>query len=439
MIDYKWMRFAFAGLLICSIFPKPGFAIGENLDSDILPVVINMYAGDTRVLDVRPVERVAVGSGKLLQVEVINDNQLLLIANNVGETVVHLWRKDGTEAWIKININVSDLSRVESDVRMLLKSLPEIEISRTRDHVVISGTGLSNRALAWVGKVQKLYPQVVAFVGGAPLEMRDMVQMDVRIMEIDSSTLSSLGINWQNAIGGPVLGFADDFNTNNLFRIPQEFNGAALPLEIDGSRTFFGITTNLSSIINLLKTEGKAFELATPTLSARSGGTADFLVGGEIPIPVSSALGQTNVLYKEYGIQLHIEPVTDADNNVLATVSAEISQIDPTITVNGFPAFLTRRVESQINVKSGQTIAISGLVDTRASETFDKLPFLGDIPILGALFRSRNFRSGRTELVIFVTPHIINAKSPQNQEMIEKSNAMLEEFKNTLGENLLME
>jgi len=134
---------------------------------------------------------------------------------------------------------------------------------------------------------------------------------------------------------------------------------------------------------------------------------------------------------------LHIEPVINSDGDIAANLETELSRVDPSINVNGFPGFITRRVSAELNVREGQTIVISGLVDANASKSFDKVPGLGQIPILGALFSSRNFRSDRTELVIFVTPYVIDAESSKNKEMIARSNALRDQMRADVGADLV--
>ena len=147
--------------------------------------------------------------------------------------------------------------------------------------------------------------------------------------------------------------------------------------------------------------------LAEPNLTTRSGETASFLAGGEFPIQSVSGLGAVDVEFKEYGIKLDIEPVVDENQNIVSRVMAEVSSIDPSVSIGSIPGLLTRKTESVINVKNNETIVISGLVSSEMSKSVSKFPFLGEIPILGELFKSRDFRDKKSELVIFVTPTIV--------------------------------
>ena len=149
--------------------------------------------------------------------------------------------------------------------------------------------------------------------------------------------------------------------------------------------------------------------LATPELSTRSGGKAEFLAGGQIPMTTPGANGgPATVTYKDYGIKLTIEPSADEFNNVSTVLNTEISSVDSANSVNGNPGFLTRKTSSEFNVQAGKTIVISGLVNSELSTAASKVPGLSEIPVLGALFKSNNFRAGRTDLVILVTPMVID-------------------------------
>jgi pilus assembly protein CpaC len=306
-------------------------------------------------------------------------------------------------------------------------------------NVVITGSDLSPHAAAKVVAVQKIYPRVVNFSTVDPVAMQPMVLMDVQVMEFDRNALEELGIRWDTSISGPTGGLVKDFTTNDYYRVvpDQESQFQDLPLDLPGTQAFMGIATTIASRINLLVNKGKAYALASPQLSARSGGAAEFLAGGEVPIPLASAFGQTDVTFKEYGIRLHIEPVVNENNEVLASMMTEVSRIDPSVSVAGIPGFITRRAKSEVNVRSGETIVISGLTDLNAARSVDKFPFLGDIPILGRLFRSDNFRANRTELVIFITPRVVDPQSSENREVIDAGKAIRQGFEQTIGQDII--
>ena len=153
--------------------------------------------------------------------------------------------------------------------------------------------------------------------------------------------------------------------------------------------------------------QGDARILASPELTAKSGGKARLQVGGEIPIPLAGAFGTQTVEFKPYGIIFSIEPVIDGSDIITAKLSTELSQIDPAVTVAGIPGFLTRSTSTEISVRPGQMIALSGLVNSELSNAIDKVPGIGNMPIFGRLFRSDDFRNKRSDLVVLLEPEII--------------------------------
>jgi pilus assembly protein CpaC len=178
---------------------------------------------------------------------------------------------------------------------------------------------------------------------------------------------------------------------------------------------------------------GDAGVLASPELATRSGGEAKFLAGGQVPLPVTSPTGQISVTFKDYGIKLNVMPVVDDNNLIQAKLETEVSSIDPSVRVQGIPGFLTRSTSSDINLKSGQTIVLSGLVNQDLSNNINKFPWLGDVPILGVFFKSKNFQANRSDLVMFVTPTVVDPSSTANQQRLDKGKQLRDRFEGILG------
>lgn len=417
-------------LSLCPAYAGPGTDFQE----------LHLFVGEVKILPTTPVRRVAVGNGKLLSVTVIKNRQLLLLADDAGDTSLHVWTKDGRERDFTVHISTADVAQTLREVSSMLREVKGARVRAVGGRVVIEGHHLSREEMTQVADIAKLFPQVLNLARQEKLRMERMVYMDVRIMEFNKKALNNLGIDWQSNIPGPAFGTVGDFVTNDLYRAPSTTTALQpfqLPLRVSPFQSYLGIATELASRINLLVTRGEAYQLASPQLSTRSGGEAKFLAGGQVPIPVTTGLGQTNVIFKDYGIRLNIKPVADDKGDVLATIQTEVSSIDPSVTVLGVPGFLTRKTEAEINVHDGQTMVISGLVDATAARSVNKLPGFGDIPILGHLFRSTEFRNSRTDLVIFVTPRVVDAASAQNKAAIEKSDRLMKQFKDSLGEGIV--
>lgn len=350
------------------------------------PVKLDMFVGQVHVLRDVALETVAIGNGKLIKVKTMPRRQLLIIAEKPGSTSLHLWHKDGTESAYNIRIAEAD---------------PELRVRREK-----------------------------------------MIHMDVKIVEFRKQALRKLGINWAKQADGPGFAIAGDFQSSTLFRgSTSNATFDNLPLNVRPFQAWFGIATEITSRLNYLATTGDAVTLAEPRLSCRNGGVAKFLAGGEVPYPVTSALGQTNVQFKEYGIRLNISPIADPTGFIAAKILAEVSQIDPSVTVQDVPGLITRRTETEMNVREGETIVISGLMNAESSRDTDKIAGLGDIPILGWLFKSENFRNQLTELVIFVTPRIFDPGVSPDADRLraarERRGARLEEIRGVLDVDLL--
>jgi pilus assembly protein CpaC len=431
--------------LRCVLFVAAAFGLVgvSNAQMTTLPNQLNMYGGQVLVhTSTRPLARVAVGNGDVLEVTTIEKRQLVLIAGagKTGETTVHLWYEDGGQRSIQVIVNAKDISATSAALRQMLGPDSTAQISDVAGNVVVSGE-LRPEDAAQIEAIKTLFPNVIDLSTTDLVAMQPMVLMDVRIMEVKRDGLRKLGIAWQNQIDGPIGAAIKDISTNDFYRVVPKggvFDDIIddLPDRINPMQSYFGIATSIASKINLLTQTGNAYELASPQLSARSGGVATFLAGGEIPLPLVGAFGQTSVEFKEYGIRMNIQPVVNRNNEISATIMTEISKLDRSVEVAGIPGLLTRKTETEFNVRDNETIVLSGLVDIEGSKGFSGIPGLANIPILGRLFRSDDFNKGRTDLVVFVTPRVITPDHELNIDAIQKSDRLLEEFEETIGSEI---
>ena len=405
---------------------------------------ISMFLGEIKIIEVGAIDRVAVGKGDLLSTTMLDNGQLLLLAEKNGETTVHIWYSDGSESDIKVQILVSDQDRLVHELQTLLADLPGVEVKVVGQKIFLTGylnciAGQEDcEESKTIKTVQGVYKDVINLTRvraqAAPIIMPSskMVSMSVKITEFNTNKLSKLGINWSDVISGPFAGFGHNVVGNSVFGATSIIDGtnlaAELPLNINPVLGTFGLATGIASAINLLISTGDAILLAEPRLSARSGGKAEFLAGGEIPV-VTSSISGTDVEYKEFGIILNISPIVDDENNIMATINTELSAVDFSNAVGDVPAFITRKTTTDVFMKDGETLVLSGLIDRSLGESIDKFPILGDIPILGALFRSTDWNNDLTELVIFVTPTVFDAKSQFNQERIQRRDDLIQLFK----------
>ena len=382
-----------------------------------LPGRVDLFVGDSRVLAVRPA-RIAVGNGKVLSVSPVSAGQLVLIGEAPGSTVLQLWLRDGRQHRILVQVSQNDLNTTLDSVRELLSGTEGVQARISGRRIVLDGEAAGARARERAAAIATLYPGLVLdFVG--KLGWESMLHFDVRIVEFRRGRLRDLGIRWRDEINGPSAGVIADFVSNDRFRVVPAESGlpqqvvVGLPNRITSAARYLGIATTLDSRIRLLEQRGEATIVAEPTLSCRSGGTARFVAGGEIPVPIINGLGSTDVEFKEYGVILDVKPVADASGAVFARVETELSDVDNSRSVLGIPGLLKRRSATDINLRDGETLVIAGLTSRQRSTQDAGLPGLSRIPLGGRLFGTRAGRREDSELVIFLTPRIIRAEQAE--------------------------
>jgi pilus assembly protein CpaC len=248
------------------------------------------------------------------------------------------------------------------------------------------------------------------------------VTLKVRIAEVNRSMLKQLGVNLlANSTGGFNFGIAQgggihlpDVSCVSNCGVPKVIR-SALGSTLTASGHFLGL--DILSSLDLAQTDGLATTLAEPNLTALSGETASFLAGGEFPIPVEQGNNAISVEYKQYGVGLAFTPIVLADGRISMRVRPEVSELSDAgslkLSSTVVPSLVTRRAETTVELGSGQSFMIAGLLQNKNSNNVSKAPFLGDLPILGMLFRSTKFQRDETELVIVVTPYLVRPVSRQ--------------------------
>jgi pilus assembly protein CpaC len=394
-----------------------------------LPAQITMHVGEIRVLNLRDIDTVAVGSGKVISTTVIHkDRDLMILAEEAGESSVYIWDKTGRRFSAQIRVNTRDIGRIRQEVGDALAGLgTQISIKNIGEKVVVEGKNLSSEASALVAEVAKSYPSVTNLTTGRGVidkTFADMIHFDLQFLEVKRSAASDLGVKWDSATsGGIFFGLLDDIFTNqsNGFRVIPSTTSSTdwtkMPSE-KSTKWYLGSSFTLGSVINLLVSKGDAYVLAAPKLTTRRGGKAKFLAGGEIPLTAISSNGATSITFKQYGIMLNINADWTPDEIISGAVQAEVSSIDSSVTVQGNPGFLTRRTENEFSLHDGDTIVLSGLINKEGAKAIDKLPFLGDIPVLGTFFKNTDGSNKDNELIVFITPRLIKPSSALNVEAI---------------------
>ena len=389
-----------------------------------------MFVGESRVFPTPGVARIAVGNGQIVTATALDEKDVMVFANGVGTSSLFVWNKDGRHQRIKVTIVPGDVTRYAREISAFLTAVPRARTSIIGDKVIVEGDDLSDLDLAKIDELAKRYPQIVNFTNR--LGWEQMVLMDVKVVEFPINELREIGLRWSAAGGAVVGGIWSPIRRNdnganqiNPQLIPAPpivgIGGLAAP---SGLQVLSLLNLGLSAQLSLLAQNGTATILAEPQLSARNGARASFLAGGEYPYTVSTINGPT-VLFKPYGIRLDIQPRVDRNGVIRALVDSEVSAIDPSIVTVAGPALSTRKTSTEFNLRAGETLVLSGLVSRRTSVNIDKVPFLGDIPILGALFRSKRFQNDETELVVFVTPTVVDSHSRGLADRVEQTNDKL--------------
>lgn len=356
---------------------------------------------------------VAVADPAIADVQVISPRMLYVNGRGVGETsLIAVDAGDNIiyETTVNVTHNLSRLKRAAEE----LSPNNELVATSTDNAIILKGKVDSP---ASAEKLQRLANSFLRGDGQSVINMMDtsatdQVMLKVRIVEVARNELKRFGINWESILS------SGDF----LFGLAQGrdlVTAGALTRSAGGDNTlsvgFNDGATNINAAIDALESDGLLTVLAEPNLTTRSGTAANFLAGGEFPITVVQASTGTqpvaSVEYREFGVSLQFTPVVMSADKISLTVLPEVSSLDFAngVEQNGFtvPALRTRRASTTVDLGTGQTFAIAGLLRNDQGNNIDKFPILGDVPILGALFRSSEFQNQQTELVILVTPYIV--------------------------------
>ena len=319
--------------------------------------------------------------------------------------------------------------------KRLVQSMPGVIVSSLDNQILFEGE-------VSVEKLDLLTEIVANTEGGILLaetpnfDKQPMVRIDVNILEVSRNDIKNIGINWSDSLAGPAGAIFTNVIKSDAFGIASEDPNGAITDEIidslasnaSGFYDYLGITSSITSQINLIEETGAGKILASPKLVAASGSEATFQSGGSFPIPAISATGVPTVSFQNYGIILDIVPVVEG-STIRANVSAVVSTIDFSVVVNGIPGLLSRDTSTTINMLDGNTIAISGLASISDAKGVDKLPFFGDLPILGPLFRTTSTRQEEKEVIILVTMNLIEPGDELDSSLQEDTVSHIEELK----------
>ena len=379
---------------------------------------LNLSKGTGNIVRLNsPMSDVFVANDAIADVQVRSSTQLYIFGKGAGETTVYATNKAGRVVYAA-NVRVgTNTGSVDEMIRL---AMPDANIQATpmNNLVLLTGTVASPNDVAEAQRLVQAYvgpeTQVVSRLRSAtPLQ----VMLKVRVAEVNRSILKKVGMNLLSKDGtsGTKFGVASGNGTAVTSSNPFSLNNLTGGTTLGIAGKLFGL--DLLGSLDLAQTDGLVTTLAEPSLTALSGETASFLAGGEFPIPVGQGNGAIGVEYKQYGVGLAFTPIVLADGRISMRVRPEVSELSDagSVTLGGYkiPALTTRRAETTVELGSGQSFMIGGLLKNSHSNSVQKAPFLGDLPILGALFRSTSFQKDETELVIIITPYLVRPTSGQ--------------------------
>lgn len=451
-------------LMVCILFPGAG-PLAATLGG-----TVRLTLGQQTVLDVpAPLEQVAIGDPKVVDVKIISEGrQILITATGKGTTDVLTWDMYGKQTSTVVQVILKDVRLIRNEVEGILGEVEGVDVRVVGERVVIDGEVYTRRDFERIKTVAAIYPSEVTmlarmsssvtrliaseinrslmkngyadvraegigskiFLEGTVLKQddldtidklanayfdtcvnlirvggvaEDLVLIDIHFVELGKQFLEKVGMDWDD---GARFEITDLQYTIDLVKSGADSGS----LNIEAARNF-------GANLNLLESNAIARTLAHPVLVCKSGEEAEFVAGGEIPIVLILA-DRAVVEYKKYGIILKVSPLAHRDGRVSAAVEAESSALDAAVTVNDYPGILTRSVDTYVTMDRDKVLVLSGLVDQRDAKAVDKVPVIGSFPILGELFKSRDFTNNDTELVIFLTARLMSPESETNREML---------------------
>jgi pilus assembly protein CpaC len=368
----------------------------------------------TFITTVSRLKRVYVSDPLVVDSFTSSPRQIVVTAKIPGVSSLILWDEAGNSAtyWVSSDVNVGSLQKE------IHEALPNdnIRVEGQQDRVSLSGTVWSDASAGAAVKLASLYTKNVVNSVIVRQLHGSQVKLKVQIIEIDRSKLAQFGINL----------FSQGKNTSNVttgqFPSTQTYTpgSATAPATLTSSNPlnllFYNFDVNFGFTLQDLQNKNIAQILAEPTITTLSGQKASFLAGGEFPFPVvqgsSGGLTSITIQFRPYGVKLEFTPLVNDDGTIQLKVAPEVSALDYTnaVTISGYtiPAISTRRADTQVELRDGQSFAISGLLDHRTTDIFSKMPGIGDVPVLGQLFRSKNVNHSTVELMVVVTPMLID-------------------------------
>jgi pilus assembly protein CpaC len=392
------------------------------------PAPLRVMVGKSLLINTTDrLKRVSVTDPEVADALVVTATQVLVHGRSPGEVSLLIWDEYERSRSFDLRVDV-DVTAAAEEIKRIFPD-EQIDVSASRSAIVLSGHVTTEDVTKHAGMVAGAYSKnVINVLSFGPVGAQEIL-LEVKFAEVDRTAVTQLGVNLfstgaANTVGTTTTG---QFGGFQISRGAETTGGATTGsssqtnINLNQALNLFLFRTdiNLGAVVQALQQKNLLQILAEPNLIAVNGKEASFLAGGEFPFPIvqpGQGFTAVTIQFREFGVKLKFTPVIMPNNNIHLQVVPEVSQLDFTnaLTISGFtvPALSTRRAQTEFEVQDGQSFVIAGLMDNRLTDQYSKIPGLGDIPILGNLFRSKNAQKSATELVVLCTVHRI---SPSNE------------------------
>jgi pilus assembly protein CpaC len=421
---YSTRFFVVLATVLLSVFPLRAQDQNTNATftntQEVIP--INVLVGQSKLITFgSPIERFSVSNPEIAEAVLVGSNQVVVNGKAFGQINFIAWEK-ATGRFLVFDVYVrTNLSLIDSQIRALFPK-DDIRLSQANGSVVMSGQVSDPRIAMQAEAVIQAAGFKTVNLLESPVKNQSQVQLMVRVAEVNRSKLRELGSSYLYQSSPGSGGFVSGGGPGNLSSAANGILTGAF-----GGLNLFVLGGNAATMIKAMQTNGALRSLAEPNLIAMNGQEASFLAGGEFPIPViqsSSSAGvgsAVTIIFKEYGVRLNFKPTIIDEDHIRLELEPEVSTLDSTngVRFEGFliPALRTRRAKTGIELRDGQSFALAGLLDNSETQSLSKIPGIGDIPIIGNLFKSKNFQKNETELMFIVTAQMVK---PVNRDDVPR-------------------
>lgn len=409
------------GLLLAAAMLSFGSACAAE------PVEVSL--NESKYMAASGITRLAVGNPDIADVQLLSSGDFLLVGKKAGTTSLIVWSDGGRRTEYTVYVAGNDRGMASAIQDAI--GYPKVHVQMIEDRVMLRGKVENQYEHDTALKIAGLY---TGGDGSGVIDLLEMehpsqIRLEAQIIEINSDYTKNLGIQyWSQTPGSNSNSDSSTGNSNSgitvgtagLFYGGEDFSSNRKHGGWLGSHVA-NVNVTLQALIN----EGKARILSRPSITTMSGKTANILIGGRIPIPVSDGNGNVSIDWHEYGMKLNIEPVVDSEDKITSKVHAEVSTLDYShgVKIDSFsvPGIATREAESEVNVRSGMTMAIGGLINSEDAKIVSKIPLLGDLPIIGRFFRHTSNTRDKREVIILITPTLVadDTPAPMSRRMKE--------------------